>query len=319
MAPPSGTISSASVSRSSHWQGWAVAALLLNAAVWGLSWWPFRLLNTQGLHPLWITACVYLLASIVILLWRPRAWGQLLREPALWAILLASGLTNATFNWAVTVGEVTRVVLLFYLTPLWTVALARWLLDEPVTPDVLLRVALALAGAVLVLTAQPPGADPDQPALLRHGADALGLLGGLCFAATNVLLRREAAQPDEGRALAMFAGGVVVAGGVAVLAAAATAGNPALGAARVPWPPAWAWAWMLPTAALALAFLVSNLALQYGAARLPANVTAVIMPTEVVFASASALAWGGERPGLAVWLGGGLILCATALAARSQH
>jgi drug/metabolite transporter (DMT)-like permease len=75
----------------------------------------------------------------------------------------------------------------------------------------------------------------------------------------------------------------------------------------------------LPTTALAFGFLISNLALQYGAARLPANVTAVIMPTEVVFASASALAWGGERPGWAVATGGALILTATALAARSNR
>jgi drug/metabolite transporter (DMT)-like permease len=220
------------------WQGWAVLALLLNAATWGLSWWPFRQLNAAGLHPLWITAFVYLIACLAIVLWRPRALGLLLREPALWAILLASGLTNATFNWAVTVGEVTRVVLLFYLTPLWTVALARWWLGEAVTPAVLLRVALALTGAALVLTSQPGGAAAHHPALLRFGADALGLLGGLCFATTNVLLRREAAQPEEGRALAMFAGGVLVAGGVAALAAALTAGQAELGVARVPWPPA---------------------------------------------------------------------------------
>ena len=38
---------------------WAVAGLLLNAFVWGLSWWPFKQLEALGLHPLWATAIVY--------------------------------------------------------------------------------------------------------------------------------------------------------------------------------------------------------------------------------------------------------------------
>jgi EamA domain-containing membrane protein RarD len=61
---------------------------------------------------------------------RPGAWRELLRTPALWVLVLAAGTTNATFNWAVTIGDVVRVVLLFYLMPLWAVLLARALLGE---------------------------------------------------------------------------------------------------------------------------------------------------------------------------------------------
>jgi hypothetical protein len=51
----------------------------------------------------------------------------------LWVLVLAAGTTNATFNWAVTIGDVVRVVLLFYLMPLWAVLLARLLLKERLT------------------------------------------------------------------------------------------------------------------------------------------------------------------------------------------
>jgi hypothetical protein len=37
---------------------------------------------------------------VVITLARPGAWRELLRTPALWVLVLASGTTNATFNWA---------------------------------------------------------------------------------------------------------------------------------------------------------------------------------------------------------------------------
>ncbi|MEY8876106.1 MAG: DMT family transporter [Leptothrix sp. (in: b-proteobacteria)] len=291
----------------------AVSALLFNALVWGLSWWPLRQLQAAGLHPLWATVLIYTLAVVVIGSWRPRAWRQLATTPALWLILLAAGGTNLGFNWGVSIGEVTRVLLLFYLMPLWTALLARWLLKEPAHAGVWLRVALALAGAVLVLAADPPAnaRAAAHPVAMPHLADALALLGGFCFAFNNVMLRREAARAHEGRALAMFVGGALVALTVATLSSARVG---VMAQAAVPWPPAPSADWLWPAIGLALLFLGSNLALQFGATRLPANLTAVIMPAEIVFGSASAALWAGERltPGLVG--GGALILTAAVLA-----
>ena len=93
-------------------------ALMLNAFVWGVSWWPFRQLEAAGVHPLWATALVYMVAVAAITIARPAAWRELFAHPALWLLVLGSGCTNAAFNWAVTIGDVVRVVLLFYLMPL---------------------------------------------------------------------------------------------------------------------------------------------------------------------------------------------------------
>jgi drug/metabolite transporter (DMT)-like permease len=281
----------------------AVGGLVFNAFTWGVSWWPFRQLGAQGLHPLWLTGCIYSIAVVVLLLARPAAAGQLLRTRSLWWLVLAAGGTNACFNWAVSIGDVVRVVLLFYLMPLWTLLLSRWLLGERISARGGLRVALALAGAVVVLwPAGPAGAAPAA----GHGLlpDLLGLLGGFCFALNNVLLRREAHQPESARALAMFAGGAVVS---LALAAWLTAGGIATA------PPPLAWGWGLAALGLAAWFLASNLTLQYGAARLPANTTSVVMLSEVFFASASALALGAgtlgwrEALGAAMILGGALL------------
>ena len=78
-------------------------ALGFNAFTWGVSWWPFRELQARGLHPLWATVLIYLVAVLVITLWRREAWGQLWRARTLWVLVLASGVTNAAFNWGVTV------------------------------------------------------------------------------------------------------------------------------------------------------------------------------------------------------------------------
>lgn len=279
------------------------AALMLNAFTWGVSWWPFRQLQGLGLHPLWATVVIYLLAVALITAWRPGAWLDLARAPALWVLVLASGTTNATFNWGVTVGDVVRVVLLFYLMPLWAVLLARLLLGEPLRPNALLRVAMALLGAAIVLW--PVGGGLPLPHSL---AEWLGVLGGFTFALNNVMLRREAAQPEAARALAMFLGGALVAG-AAGLALSAQGLVPGLPAPAAPW--------LLGVLGLGLVFLAGNAALQFGAARLPANVTAVIMITEVLFASVSAALLGAGQITWPLALGGALIVGATLLSARS--
>jgi drug/metabolite transporter (DMT)-like permease len=189
--------------------------------------------------------------------------------------------------------------------PLWTALLARVLLHEALSRGALARIVLALAGAAIVL--RPEGAQGwAQLPLPQSLPDWLGLVGGFSFALNNVMLRREAHRPEEGRALAMFGGGVVVAG----LLATALAQQGLL-----PGPPAPRLSWLAGIAALAVMFLFGNLALQFGAARLRANVTSVVMLTEVVFASVSAQLLGAGRLTPMLLLGGSLIVLAALLSA----
>ena len=278
----------------------AVGALMINALVWGLSWWPFRQLQDLGLHPLWSTALIYVAAAVLVLAWRPLAWRQWFAHPGLWLLMVAAGMTNVGFNWAVSIGDVVRVVLLFYLMPAWSILLAWPLLGERPTRAALLRLLLALAGVVIVLKS------PDSPWPLPHSAaDWLAVGGGLSFALTNILLRRHGHTPSEGRMLAMFGGGAIMASAAAVLGMAlGTVPAPSLSDSG--WPIA---------LGLCLAFLVSNLALQYGAARLVASTTALVMLTEILFASVSSALMGAAEIDGRTWLGGGLIILAAALAA----
>jgi drug/metabolite transporter (DMT)-like permease len=282
----------------------AAAALLFNAFTWGVSWWPFRQLFAQGVHPLWATALCYLLVSAALALWRPGAVREVLRTPTLWVLTFASGCTNAAFNWGVTTGDVVRVVLLFYLMPLWTLLLARALLREPLHASVLLRAALALGGALVILWPADGGWPRPQ-----HAADWLGLIGGASFALNNVMLRREAHRAADARALAMFSGGALIGGAAALLGATA-------GIAAPPWQSMHAWG--LPLVLLAVWFMASNLALQYGAARLRASTTSVVMVSEVLFASVSAALLGAATL-TATTLAGGVLIAGAALLAAWQE
>ena len=48
----------------------AAGALVINAFVWGVSWWPLRELQALGLHPLWATSLVYFIvfAGLLVIL-----------------------------------------------------------------------------------------------------------------------------------------------------------------------------------------------------------------------------------------------------------
>lgn len=276
-------------------------ALLLNAFVWGVSWWPFRQLQAHGLHPLWATALVYLVSMALLLALRPGAWRDFGGQPLLWCLAAAAGLTNVGFNWAVTVGDVVRVVLLFYLMPAWTVLLAWPLLGEKPTLLSLSRLVLAMAGVLIVL--DTAGSFWPAPESL---ADWLALMGGFSFALTNILLRKLHRVDAAPRILAMFGGGAAM---------AAAAGSLGLLLGVVPALPAPQLAWTGVGIALSLGFLAGNLALQYGASRMSAHATALLMLSEVVFASLSSVALGAAELNARTAVGGALILAAAAWSA----
>jgi drug/metabolite transporter (DMT)-like permease len=261
-------------------------------------------LQDLGLHPLWATVLVNALVLMVIVAMSPRVLGQWRRSFALWPLLLAAGCTNVGFNWAVTIGDVVRVVLLFYLMPVWVALLAWPLLGERPTLRSVAYMLLALGGVVLVLKT------PDSPWPWPHDlADGLALMGGFSFALTNLLLRRL----RDADAMTMTA--TMLLGGTLLCALTAWVGMeqglvPALPAPAVPW--------LLGALGLALMIGVGNVALQYGAARLQAHTTSVVLLCEVVFASVSAILLGAAVLTERVAMGGALIFTAALLSALSS-
>lgn len=72
--------------------------------------------------------------------------------------------------------------------------------------------------------------------------------------------------------------------------------------------------WVATAALLAVALWLGNGALQYGASRLAAGTTAVILLSEVVFASVSSVLLSAAQLQPRTLLGGGLIVFAALLA-----
>jgi drug/metabolite transporter (DMT)-like permease len=192
-----------------------------------------------------------------------------------------------------------RVLLLFYLSPLWTVLLARLLLGERLNGAGAGVIGLSVAGAAVMLW-QPAFGAPWP----KSGAEWVGLGAGFCFAVNNVLVRRTPHLPLELKCSAAFLGVTVV--GIAVLPLAGT-GSGARWAAPD--------AWML-VALVGLVLLTTNLAVQFGLTHTTANRAIVIFLSELVVAALSSWLLAGEAMGVKEWTGGAMIVAASLFSGR---
>jgi drug/metabolite transporter (DMT)-like permease len=163
-----------------------VAALLTGAAVWGLVWYPYRALAYVGICGELATTLTYAMAlmlGIALIRQRPRAgqWSWMLAP-----IALTAGWANVGFTLAVIHGDVMRVVLLFYLAPVWTVMFARIVLGEKLTASGYGLMLLAITGAATMLWRPQTG----WP-LPRVAAEWIALLavfaGCICAGAGSLL------------------------------------------------------------------------------------------------------------------------------------
>ncbi|PWB64349.1 MAG: hypothetical protein C3F16_03840 [Betaproteobacteria bacterium] len=273
-----------------------VASLLVGASLWGVVWYPYRLLGAAGLDGAWASALTYGVALAVGSAIFLGHWRDVARAP--WACLamgLAIGWSNLAYVIGVLEGEVMRVLLLFYLAPLWTVPLARVLLGERLDARGALVMVVALAGAAVMLWHPETGAPWPS-----SRAEWLGLVAGFFFALGNVLVRALAQLRDTTKSLAIWAG--VTAAALLYLPWAPTAAPAAMAAAAASWP-----VWV----AVGFALLAMSLALQYGLSRVPANRAIVILLFELVVAAAASWWLAGETLRAQDWIGGALVVAAS--------
>jgi drug/metabolite transporter (DMT)-like permease len=279
-------------------------ALLAGAAMWGVLWYPYRLLAGAGLDGIWSTIITYGLTLVLGVAIFPRAAMSLARAPALTLLMAAAiGWSNLAYVLAVLDGEVMRVLLLFYLAPLWTVPIARIVLREKAGAADLGIMALAFGGAMVMLWKPEIGFPWPQAR-----AEWLGLAAGFLFALGNVLVRRLQELGDAAKSIAIWAG--VLLAGLVHLPMSAMGAGAALNLAA-------AHAGII--AGIAAALIAMGLALQYGLARMPANRAIVVLLFELVVAAIAAYLLAGEVMRARDWLGGSLIIAASLASAWMER
>jgi len=276
-----------------------VLSLLFTATLWGVVWYPLRLLEGQGLAGLW-SALISYGAILCVFLWvlvRDRKSLAANSVPLL-LMGLSAGWCNVAFIMAVLDGHVVRVLLLFYLSPFWAVCLGWFMLGERLDGKSMLVFAVAVTGAIIMLWNEDVGI--PWP---RDHADWLAVSSGFAFALSNVFVRRTQNVGMLLKSTASWSGVVVVAAVWILLSHTAV---PAVGSSV-----------LLAAVALGLfGFLVMTLTVLYGVTHMPVHRSAVILLFELVVGAVSSLLLTDEIVLYREWLGGFMIVTAAYMAAH---
>lgn len=272
--------------------------------MWGLIWYPYRVLQDAGISGAMATFLTYFLALLCGAFVLPRVWRERSTIGG-WALLLvlSAGWANLGYVLGMLQGEVMRVLLLFYLAPVWTILFSYWLLGERLNRYGYAIVVLSLGGAFIMLWR--PGLGMPLP---HNLAEWLGLSAGMGFALSNVVSRRAGHLSVEVKSFSLWAGTVILTlpfllwqGGMAHQVVTIAASS-----------------WLL-LILMGVVLCATSFAVQYGVTHLPANRAIVLFLSELVFAAIASSLLTQELLGVQEGLGALLIVAASLLSGRLYH
>jgi drug/metabolite transporter (DMT)-like permease len=269
----------------------ALLIIFLASSFWGVLWVPMRHIEAMGLSGLWVVVLFHFLPALAMLPLIVRTAPSLRRDwgrAAVAGALMGAGF--ALYALGLVMASVTKTVILFYMTPIWSTVIAYFVLRERAGWGRWLAIAAALVGCALVT-----GVNRDE--LRFDPADLLGLLSGLFWALGSVMIRRY-----DGLNFVHVSFLQYLFGGIMALLAALYLGDPI--------PQLNAFLQAIPPAFLAsvVVFLPSVLLIFRIMQYVSPGLVGILMLSEALVAAVSAAFWLGETLSSTQWIGVGAIL-----------
>jgi drug/metabolite transporter (DMT)-like permease len=269
----------------------ALVIIFLASSFWGVLWVPMRHIEAMGLSGLWVVVLFHFLPALamlpLIVKTAPssrRDWGR----AAVAGALMGAGF--ALYALGLVVASVTKTVILFYMTPIWSTVIAYFVLRERAGWGRWFAIAAALVGCALVT-------EVSRHELRFDPADLLGVLSGLFWALGSVMIRRH-----DGLNFVTVSFLQYLFGGIMALFAALYLGDPI--------PQFKALLQSIPPAFLAsvVVFLPSVLLIFRIMQYVSPGLVGILMLSEALVAAVSAAFWLGETLSSTQWIGVGAIL-----------
>ena len=266
--------------------------------LWGLYWLPVRALDGLGLPGAWGTVAITLAATLLIAPLALARRRDLAATPLLALLAIATGgAAFALYSMSLVYGRVAIVILLYFLTPVWSTLIGRYVMGWPATPLRVAAILLGLAGLGIML-----GADGTLPRPQGIG-EWMALVAGLLWSIGTTGMRTSSTLAPGPSAFVFAAGAAVTALVLAPLLAPLPGGaeGSILRAGAVALGTGALW-WGLSIAALMWATL-----------RLEPARVGILLMTEVLVGALSAALLAGEHLSGVEIAGGALVLAAGVL------
>ncbi|MEM7208800.1 MAG: DMT family transporter [Pseudomonadota bacterium] len=187
-------------------------AAVYSGLVFGIYWIPLRALEDNGFAGLWATfifSVVPLIFLTPLLFSRLPAMARAKPHFHICGIMVGGGYMLYASAFLYT--EVIRVILLFYLMPIWGFLLARVVTGDPITPVRWLSMALGMIGMLVIF-----GIDSGFPAPKNIG-DWMALTAGIMWAVASLMLLTDKSTPTRDYMCAFIFWGTVFSGVLALL------------------------------------------------------------------------------------------------------
>lgn len=282
----------------------AIFGLLFGAMCWGIIWYPYRMMSDAGVSGVTSSFYTYCIAIILGIPLFARHWRGIFKLPksAIWLSIVA-GWTNLSYVLAVIDGEVMRVMLLFYLAPLWTLFLARFWLKEAISNAGLMSIVIAMIGAYIML-ANPFDSAANHIPMPQNNAEWLALSAGIGFSFTNVIARKSAHLSLAAKSMLIWLG----VAGVSLLFIPFLTDT-------FPRPQFFTFNNWLIMGIIAIFIMAATIFVQYGVTKMTALRASVLFLFELIVAAIAAYYLANEAMLLNEWIGGAFIIAAGLLAA----
>jgi drug/metabolite transporter (DMT)-like permease len=289
------------MSNNDNKNSFAVFGLLFGALCWGIVWYPYRIMADAGVSGVVSSFYTYCIALALAMLYFSKHWRGIFKLPVSIVLLsLVAGWTNLSYVLAIIDGEVMRVMLLFYLSPLWTLILAHFWLKEETHLAGMIAIVTSLLGAYIMLYDPLVSGFPVP----RNTAEWLGLSSGFGFALTNVITRKSVHLSLRAKSFAIWIG-VIVVWLIAMPLMQISLSSPLMLT-----PANW-----LVMVLIAVLLIAATIFVQYGVTLIKATRASVLFLFELVVAAIAAYFLTDETMNMYEWIGGALIVVASVFAA----
>lgn len=248
-------------------------------AAWGLFWIPLRALEEANVSGAWPSVLFFLLPAMILAPLAIFRWRQIIAggiKPQIVGILCGSAI--ALYANSVIYTEVVRAMLLYYMTPVWSIFLARLLLGEAIRVRHMIAIATGVAGMLIILNV-----DKGIPWPQNLG-DWFGLASGIIWAFGAVAIRATQNQHPADLTWAFLFWTTVSASVMAFMPFAPAAPVMSDVISTLPW--------LIPTTLVIV--VPAFYAVMWGAPKLNPGVVGLFFLTEIVVGAVTAAIWAGE-------------------------